>query len=205
MDARAPIATPGVVPLQVASRLWSRFFSVAPLVLIGTREGDGFDVAPKHMAMPLGWENFYGFVCSDRHATYRNALEHGSFTVSFPDEELIVQTGLAASRRLGDTSKPALAALPTFPARVVDGVLVEGCALYLECELERVVDGFGSNSLLVGKVVAAAAREDVLRGGETDDADLVSGAGVLAYLHPGRFTTVRTSLAFPFPVDLTVE
>jgi flavin reductase (DIM6/NTAB) family NADH-FMN oxidoreductase RutF len=205
VDARASIANPSVVALQVASPLWSRFFSVAPLVLIGTREGDGFDIAPKHMAMPLGWENFYGFVCSHRHATYRNALEHGSFTVSFPDEELIVQTGLAASHRLSDTSKPALAALPTFPARVVDGVLVEGCTLYLECELERVVDGFGPNSLVVGRVVAASAREDVLRGGETDDADLVSRAGVLAYLHPGRFATVRASLAFPFPVDLTVE
>jgi len=205
VDARASIANPSVVALQVTSPLWSRFFSVAPLVLIGTREGDGFDIAPKHMAMPLGWENFYGFVCCHRHATYRNAVEHGSFTVSFPDEELIVQTGLAASRRLSDASKPALAALPTFPARVVDGVLVKGCVLYLECELERVVDGFGPNSLVVGKVVAASAREDVLRGGETDDADLVSGAGVLAYLHPGRFTTVRTSLAFPFPVDLTVE
>ena len=102
MDARASIANPSVVALQVTSPLWSRFFSVAPLVLIGTREGDGFDIAPKHMAMPLGWENFYGFVCCHRHATYRNAVEHGSFTVSFPDEELIVQTGLAASRRLSD-------------------------------------------------------------------------------------------------------
>jgi flavin reductase (DIM6/NTAB) family NADH-FMN oxidoreductase RutF len=205
VDVHAPIADPSVVALQVTSPLWSRFFTVAPLVLIGTREGDGFDIAPKHMAMPLGWENFYGFVCSHRHATYRNALEHGSFTASFPDEELIVETGLAASGRLGDATKPALATLPTFPARVVDGVLVAGCALYLECELERVVDGFGPNSLVVGRVVAAAAREDVLRGGDVDDADLVSRAGVLAYLHPGRFATVRSSLAFPYPSDFTVE
>jgi flavin reductase (DIM6/NTAB) family NADH-FMN oxidoreductase RutF len=194
-----------LVPLQLAAPLWERFFSVAPLVLVGTREGDGFDLAPKHMAMPLGWGNYYCFVCSPKHATYRNALEHGAFTVSFPDEALILQTGLAASGRLADASKPALAALPTLPARVVDGVLVAGCSLYLECELERTVDDFGSNSLVIGRVVAASARRGGLRDGETDDADLVRREGVLAYLHPGRVATVRESVAFPFPADFAVE
>ena len=205
MDSTALNTWSRIVPLQLETPLWARFFSVAPLVLIGTKEGDGFDIAPKHMAMPLGWENFYCFVCSPRHATYRNALEHGSFTVSFPGQELVVPTGLAASGRLSDASKPGLAALPTFPARSVDGVLVEGCTMYLECELERLVDGFGANSLVVGRVLAAAAREDVLRDGETDDADLVKRVGLLAYLHPGRYATVRESLAFPFPADLSVE
>ncbi len=204
METRAP-APRTVVPLQVTAPLWSRFFTVAPLVLVGTRERDGFDIAPKHMAMPLGWDNYYCFVCSPRHATYRNALEHRAFTVSFPDQELILQTGLAASWRESDSSKPALSALRTFPASVVDGVLVESCTLYLECELDQVVDGFGDNSLVVGRVLAAAAREDVLRHGETDDADVLQEAGVLAYLHPGRFTTVRDSLAFPFPVEFSVR
>lgn len=192
------------VRLDPSAALWTRVFTVAPLVLIATREGSGFDIAPKHMAMPVGWGPYYCFACSPRHATYRNALEHAAFTASFPDEELILQTGLAASGRLDDGTKPALAALQTLPAEVVDGVLVRGCSLYLECELERVVDGFGTNALVVGHVVAASAREDVLRGVETDDADLVGSTGVLAYLHPGRFLTVRESLAFPFPVDLSV-
>jgi len=205
MDEAFSAVRPPVVPLQVVAPLWARFFSVAPLVLIGTKEGDGFDVAPKHMAMPLGWQNYYCFVCSPLHATYRNALQHRAFTVSFPDQALVLETGLAASPRLGDSSKPSLSALRTFPASVVDGVLVEGCTVYLECELDRVVDGFGENSLVVGRVVAAAAREDVLRHGEIDDADLLERVGVLAYLHPGRFATVRDSLAFPFPVDFSVR
>lgn len=205
MDETIPAVRPTVVPLQVVTTLWTRCFSVAPLVLIGTKEGDGFDVAPKHMAMPLGWQNYYCFVCSPLHATYRNALEHRAFTVSFPDQELILETGLAASRRLSDSSKPSLSALRIFPASVVDGVLVAGCTFFLECELDRVVDGFGENSLIAGRVVAAAAREDVLRHGEVDDADLLQSVGVLAYLHPGRFATVRESLAFPFPVELSVR
>jgi flavin reductase (DIM6/NTAB) family NADH-FMN oxidoreductase RutF len=204
VERTTPTATPRLVSLQVAAPLWSRFFTVAPLVLVGTKEGEHFDVAPKHMAMPLGWENFYGFVCSPRHATYRNALEHRCFTVSFPDQELLLETGLAASGRASDASKPALAAVPTYPARVVEGVLVAGCTLHLECELERVVDGFGDNALVVGRVVAASAREDVLRDAETDDTDLVSEVGILAYLHPGRVATVRESFAFPFPADFSV-
>ena len=66
-----------------------------------------------------------------------------------------MEAGLAAGGRLPDGAKPTLAALRTFPASAVDGVLVLGCPLYLECKLERTVDGFGDNSLVVGRVVAA--------------------------------------------------
>ncbi len=138
--------------------MWQRVFAVAPLVLVGTKEADDYDFAPKHMAMPLGWEGFYCFVCSPRHATYRNVVEHPQFTVSFPRPEQIVESSLAAGGRLEGGAKPTLAAVPSVPARAVDGRLVEGCSLYLECDLERIVDGFGPNSLIVGRVAAASAR-----------------------------------------------
>ena len=190
-----------LVDLPVGPTLWERTFAVAPLVLVSTKEGDGYDVAPKHMAVPLGWEDYYGFVCSPSHATYRNAASHGAFTVSFPRAEQIVQSSLAGGGRLETGAKPSLAAVPTIPARVVDGRLVAGCAFYLECELNRLVDGFGPNSLVVGRVVAAAAAADALRGAEVDDADLVHRLGLLAYLAPGRFAVVRDSLAFPYTAD----
>ena len=190
-----------LVALPVGPGLWDRAFSVAPLILVGTKEGDGWNFAPKHMAMPLGWEGFYCFVCSFRHATYRNLLEHHQFTVGFPRHDQIVESGLAAGGRDEDGGKPALEALPSFPARVVDGRLAEGCVMHLECMLERIVDGFGDNSLVVGRVVAASVARDALRQPETDDADLVHRLGVLAYLPPGRFAVVRESLSFPYPAD----
>jgi flavin reductase (DIM6/NTAB) family NADH-FMN oxidoreductase RutF len=190
-----------LVELPLVMPIWEQLFLVAPLVIVGTRERDGFDLAPKHMAMPLGWRNLFCFACSPEHSTYRNAVAEGAFTVSFPQPEQVVEASLAAGGRLADGSKPALAVLPTIPARKVDGVLVEGAALHLECELERIVDGFDGASLVVGQVVAAAAREEMLRSGEVDDGDLVRGAPLLAYISPGRFATVEDTLAFPFPID----
>ena len=191
----------GLVELAVGPQLWERAFTVAPLVLIGTKEGRGWDFAPKHLAMPLGWEGFYCFVCTPRHATYRNLLAHPQFTVSFPGPEQIMESSFAAGGRFEDDAKPSLTAVPMAAARVVDGRIVEGCPLYLECELERIVDGFGPASLIVGRVVAASAAREALRDGEVDDADLVHRLGLLAYLPPDRFAVVRESLSFPYPVD----
>ena len=99
-DARARVAVTHperMIELPVGPELWERVFSRRPLVLVGTSEGDGWDFAPKHMAMPLGWEGFYCFVCTPEHATYRN-LTAVRFTVSFPRPEQIVEASFAGGR-----------------------------------------------------------------------------------------------------------
>jgi flavin reductase (DIM6/NTAB) family NADH-FMN oxidoreductase RutF len=189
------------IPLSVETPIWSRFFTVAPLVIVGTEEGDGYDLAPKHMAMPLGWQNYFCFVCSPRHATQGNARRTGEFTVSFPRPDQVVEASLAAAPRQEDDSKPSLEAIPTFPASTVNGVLVTDSYLWLECELDRIVEGFGENSLIVGKVVAAAVDGGALRDPDRDDADLVNDQPFLAYLSPGRFAKISESLSFPYHVD----
>ena len=196
-------ATPTMVDLPLESAVWTRVFTVSPLVLVGTLDADGApDVAPKHLAMPLGWSGRFCFVCTPRHATYRNATERGAFAVSFPLPDDVVATSLAASAREEDGSKPALTAVPTLPARTVEAVLVDGCYLWLECELDRTIDGFpAETSLVVGRIVAAAADERALRAADGDDADLVHELPLLAYLAPGRFTRIQDSHAFPFPAD----
>ena len=77
-------AEEGLVPLPMDRPIWDRFFTVAPLVIVGSKDeqGTGYNLAPKHLAMPLGWDNYYGFVCSPRHTTYHNIRRHGTFTVS---------------------------------------------------------------------------------------------------------------------------
>lgn len=192
-----------LVELDLNDSIWERFFWVAPLVLVGTRESDGgYDLAPKHMAMPMGWKNYFGFVCTPRHHTYQNIKRDGVFTVSYPNPSQLVLTSLAASPRDEDEGKLALSVLPVFPAKVVDGVLVEGGTVFLECELDRIVDGFDVNSLIVGKVVAARVDEQAERSPDHDDQAVVHDAPLLAYLYPGRFAKIENSLSFPFPAGM---
>lgn len=198
-----PGKTQQLIELDVSLPIWERFFWVAPLVLVGTREPDGgHDLAPKHMATPIGWENYYGFVCTPRHHTYANIQREGVFTVSFPRPSQLVLTSLAASPRCGDENKLALSVLPVFPASVVDGVLLDGGYMFLECGLDRIVDGFGVNSLIIGRIVAARVAADSERVHEGGDQALVHNAPILAYLHPGRFATIDKSLTFPFPAGM---
>jgi flavin reductase (DIM6/NTAB) family NADH-FMN oxidoreductase RutF len=179
--------------------LWERVFTVAPLVIIGSKDPDGaYDLAPKHMALPLGWRGSYGFVCTPRHRTYTNIERNGVFTVSFPRSFQIVQAALAASSREQDGTKPALAALPTFLAREVDGVLVHGCYAFLECELDRFVE-LDEGSLVIGRIVAASAVEEAIRDPDRDDAELLRHLRPLAFLSPSRFTAIDDSHSFPFP------
>ena len=192
-----------IVTLETDVPVWDRFFTVSPLVLIGTREANGtYDLAPKHMAFQLGLENYFGFVCTPEHRTYHNAQREKAFTVSFPRPTQVVLASLAATPRCGDDSKPSLVALPTYPASCVDGVFIRDAYLFLECTLERVVDAFGKCSLIAGKIVAAHASEEVLRGSDTDDSDIINDSPLLAYLDPGRFARIRRTYSFPFSDEL---
>ena len=189
-----------LVSLDLSLPIWSRFFTVAPLIVVGTKEADGnYDLAPKHMAMPLGWDNYFGFVCTPSHRTYQNIRREQAFTVSFPRPEQVILTSLGATPRCEDDSKPTLTVLPTFPASVIDSVFLKDAYLFLECKLDRIVDGFGENSLIAGQIVAAYIQPQALRVADRDDRDLLIQAPLLAYLPPGRYAKIEQSFSFPFP------
>lgn len=191
-----------VVTLETELPIWERFYTVAPLVLIGTREASGvYDLAPKHLAFPVSWDNYFGFVCTPRHRTYQNIQREREFTVSYARPSQLVLTSLAAAPRCGEDGddKPSLAALPTFPASTVNGVFARDAYVFLECVLERIVDGFGGNSLLAGRIVAAHVHQDALRASERDDQELIHDAPLMAYLYPGRFASIDRTFSFPFP------
>ena len=188
--------------LDVSRPIWEQFFTVAPLVLVGTMEENGDpDFAPKHMAFPLGLENHFGFVCTPHHRTFGNVQRTECFTVSYPRPSDLTMTSLTAAPRCED-SKPIVGLLETFPARHIDGLFVEGAYLYLECELTQIVGGFGNYSLIAGRVVAAHVHLDALRGTDKDDAELLLDAPQLAYLFPGRLAVIDKTEGFPFPAGM---
>jgi len=189
-----------LVALDTETPIWDRFFTVAPLVLIGTREPDGTDdLAPKHMVSPMGWQNYFGFVCTPRHGTYQNIKREKVFAVTYPKPSQWLQTSLTASPRCEDDTKPVLKALDTVRSQTVDCPVVTDGYAYLECELDRFVDGFGVNSLIVGKIVAAQVDADYLRAMERDDQDVIFNGPLLGYLSPGRFAAITETYSFPMP------
>ena len=192
---------PALIPLDTGSSIWERFFTVFPLVVVGTVEEDGaVDLAPKHLAMPMSWQNHYGFVCTPRHRTYHNAKRTGEFTVTYARPSQVVLASLAASPRCDDGSKPISQALPTMPAETIDGAFLEDGYLFLECRLAQIYDDFGVNSLITGEIVAARVAEDALRHGDEDDQDLIHQAPLVSYLYPGRFAEISASQQLPFPM-----
>lgn len=191
--------TGGLVRLGVDHPVWDRFFQVCPLVVVGTKEASGQpDLAPKHMAMALGWDNYFGFACTPSHRTYGNAVREGFFTVSFPRPTQVLLASLAAAPRCEGDEKPSLRLLETIPATVVDGVLLKDAYLHLECETHRIIDDFGVNSLITGRVVEALVSEDAIRRADKDDEESLVAAPLLAYVAPGRYAEVSATFAFPF-------
>ena len=192
-----------VVPIDTTVPVWDQFFTVAPLVLIGTKDADGaLDLAPKHMVVPMGWQNYFGFICTPRHSTCRNIERTGEFTVSYPKPSQVLITSLAASPRDEDGSKPVIDYFRTFDAEQVDGQFIEDAYLFFECRHHKTVDGFGENCLVTGSIVAAYADDYFLRHSQADDQETIHDAPLFAYLAPGRFATIGRSNAFPFPESM---
>jgi flavin reductase (DIM6/NTAB) family NADH-FMN oxidoreductase RutF len=193
----------GLVEFDVAEPVWGRCFTVAPLVLVGSRDADGsLDLAPKHMATPMGWQNYFGFVCSPDHHTHTNIERTQEFTVSYPKPSQVLFASLAASPRYTEGPKTVLQSYDTFSASRIDGEFITDAYLFFECRHFKTVDGFGNNCLITGEIVAAYADPAFVRGSEHDDQELIHDAPLFAFLPPGRFATISRSNAFPFPVDM---
>ena len=191
------------VELSRGGELWDQVFVPAPLVLVGTAEADGgFDLAPKHQAMPLGMGDFYGFVCTSRHRTHENVLRTGEFTVSYPTPDQVVAIGQAAAPRVGD-EKLTLSLVEHVPAVEVDGVLAAHASLWLECRVDRIIEGFGEHDMIVGRIDRAAAPCWAVRDPDRDDAESLHANPALVFLAPARFASVADTRSFPFPAEFS--
>ena len=189
-----------LIELDIERPIWDRFFNVYPLVVIGTREPDGTDdLAPKHLAIPVSWENYFGFLCTPKHRTYQNIVRTRQFTVTYARPTQVVLASLAATPRCEDGSKPIVDQLPTIPAKDVDAVLMKDGYLFLECTLHEIYDDFGDNSLITGLILSARIAEDAMRVADGDDQQLLQQAPLLAYLYPGRFAEISDTQKMPLP------
>ena len=133
------------IPIPVERPIWGRFFTVAPLVIVGTVEGEGYDLAAEAHgdAARLGQLLLLRLQprAPDPGQRRADGRLHGQLPAPGRDPRRQPRRPPRAPRT---SQSPALAAIRTFPAREVHGVLVEDSYLWLECELDRIVDGFGA-------------------------------------------------------------
>ncbi|MGB5319845.1 flavin reductase family protein, partial [Eudoraea sp.] len=171
------------VLLDNLTSIWDQVFTVAPMVIIGTKEKGGYDLAPKHMAMPLGFGNYFGFVCTPRHNTFTNVSATGEFTVSFPLPDQIITTSLSASPRKDGISKSdgIVKALPILNAPSMDAPVIADAYFYLECVLFKIIEGFDDYSIITGTIRAAYAHINYMKASEMDEQDQILNNPLLVY------------------------
>ena len=193
-----------MIEITEEGNLWNRCFMVHSLVVIGSKEENGaYNFAPKHMAMPLGFDRYFGFMGTPRKTTYQNIKREKVFTVSYPGPDQLVISSLTASRREEDDTKPIIEQIPTDDAKQIEGKFIKGSYFQMECKFHKMLGKFGEWEMIVGEIVAAYVHEDVLRreGEDQKDNKIIRENPLLAYLHPDRFGTIKKSHAFPFPKD----
>lgn len=193
-----------MIELDVEQDVWNRTYTVHSLIIIGSmEEDDNYNFAPKHMAMPLGFSNHFGFMGTPRKNTYRNIQREKVFTVSYPKPSQLTVSSLAATRREDDDSKPILDKIPTSPAQKIEGHFVKNSYFQMECRFTECVGKFGEWEMIVGKIVAARIDKSMNRkiGNGVDEAQLIYNNPLLAYLHPNRFSVIKESNVFPFPKE----
>ena len=193
-----------MIELDVDQDVWNRCYTVHSLLIIGSKEEDGhYNFAPKHMAMPLGFSNHFGFMGTPRKKTYRNIQREKVFTVSYPTPDQLAVSSFTATQREEDDSKPVLDRIPTTPAQNIEGYFLEGSYFQLECELSETLGKFGEWEMIVGEIVAARVHKKMSRkiSDGVGEGQLIYNNPLLAYLHPNRFSIIKESNVFPFPKE----
>lgn len=99
--------------------------------------------------------------------TLRNIRDTGDFVINVVDEALNARVVEASGDWPADVDEFELAGLTAAPSDRVKSPRVGEAPVSLECVLERIVD-FGTTSLVVGEMVWAHVRDDVLTDGRVD-------------------------------------
>jgi flavin reductase (DIM6/NTAB) family NADH-FMN oxidoreductase RutF len=85
------------------------------------------------------------------------------FAINIPSRELLHHVQYLGSLSGADFDKLELTKLPSFRARRVDTVLLEGCVGWIECSLDDTIE-IGDHFLFVGRVVAVQADDEAFDG-----------------------------------------
>jgi flavin reductase (DIM6/NTAB) family NADH-FMN oxidoreductase RutF len=137
-----------------------RLLGGAPITLLTCSYRGKHNVMPVAYVMPVSIRPpLIAVSISPERYTYDIVHKVEEFALNIPTRQLLHHVQFLGSVTGADLDKLELTKLPTFRARRVETVLLEGCAGWIECGLEEEYQA-GDHILLIGRVVAAAVEED---------------------------------------------
>jgi len=143
-------------------RDWKRDKSliIRPIVVITTMSKRGIpNAAIKTNFMVSSSLREVAFACSKEHDTAKNILETKEFVVNVPSEEIVKETFVTAISFPHDVNELEKAGLTAIPSEKVKPPRIKECKAHFECVLK-----WHKEDIFVGRVVAASADDDVLKG-----------------------------------------
>jgi flavin reductase (DIM6/NTAB) family NADH-FMN oxidoreductase RutF len=117
----------------------------------------------------------------------------GEFVVNVASYEIAHQVLFCGRRSGSRVDKFAATGLTPVPARNVRPPIINECLAYIECRLEKDIEA-GDHNLVIGKVLDAYARQDVLAEDGLYD---LKQASPLFHVGRNRFTTSRAESIEP--------
>jgi flavin reductase (DIM6/NTAB) family NADH-FMN oxidoreductase RutF len=120
----------------------------------------------RHNAMPVAYAMvlsivppLVGIAVHPSRYSYDVIHKTEEFAINIPSRELLHHVQYLGSLSGGDFDKLELTKLPSFRARKLDTVLLEGCVGWIECSLDNTIE-IGDHFLFVGRVVAVSADDE---------------------------------------------
>lgn len=137
-----------------------RLLGGAPVSLITCSYRGKHNVIPVAYVMPVSIRPpLIAMSLSVSRHSYDIIHKTEEFAINIPTRRLLHHVQFLGSVTGAEIDKLELTKLPTFRARRLDTVLLEGCVGWIECGLEDEYDA-GDHALLIGRVVAAAVEEE---------------------------------------------
>ena len=153
--------------ISVDKRNWSPSLLPGQIVLVSTRDTqDRPNIAPKSwVTMVALCGPIVAFGCNVNHTTYQAIAESHEFAVKIPDASLAGRTWRLMNYH--GAGRLEHGGFTLMPAQKIGAPLIAECRAHVECVFDS-EKRYGDEVMVFGRIVAASADADCLRGAAPD-------------------------------------
>jgi len=152
---------PDSMSIRMDPGKYLKAYPAQSVILVATRFGDVFNVAPYAWHMPVSIDPpLVAVGIRKSRDTYSNILDTGEFVVAIPDPDQIKAIRESAKALPRDQSEFETAGLTPLPSEKINTPGVNECQVNLECKLLWEKEA-GDHQVVVGEVVGLSIRDDL--------------------------------------------